>query len=113
MNKRNILFTLQTGLIILINGCTDTSLAQNKNGCIRLGDETGPLIIWPYGNKLVNLGHGKFKVTNRFTSQSTLIGEEISISGGLYEVKFAQVTPSIPHTCVNHGYWLSGPTNIN
>ncbi|MDQ8923786.1 hypothetical protein RFH61_18090 [Acinetobacter baumannii] len=67
----------------------------------------------PYGNKLVNLGHGKFKVTNRFTSQSTLIGEEISISGGLYEVKFAQVTPSIPHTCVNHGYWLSGPTNIN
>lgn len=30
MNKRNILFTLQTGLIILLNGCTDTSLAQNK-----------------------------------------------------------------------------------
>ncbi|KRI80186.1 hypothetical protein [Acinetobacter pittii] len=28
--KRNILFTLQTGLIILLNGCTDTSLAQNK-----------------------------------------------------------------------------------
>ncbi|MDC5358180.1 hypothetical protein NRA39_08295 [Acinetobacter baumannii] len=30
-------------------------LIADKNGCIRLGDETGPLIIWPYGSKLVNL----------------------------------------------------------
>lgn len=82
-------------------------LIADKNGCIRLGDETSPLIIWRYGSKLENLGNGKFKITNGFTNRSVLIGEKISISGGLYEVKSTQVTPSIPDVCVNHGYWIT------
>ncbi|EXR44314.1 hypothetical protein J655_0235 [Acinetobacter sp. 1294243] len=28
-------------------------LIADKNGCIRLGDEKGPLIIWPYGSKFI------------------------------------------------------------
>ncbi|MBJ9739710.1 hypothetical protein I5523_08655 [Acinetobacter oleivorans] len=84
-------------------------LIADKNGCIRLGDETGPLIIWRYGSKLENLGNSKFKITNSFTNQSVLIGEEISIGGGLYEIKSTQVTPSVPAACANHGYWLAGP----
>jgi len=84
-------------------------LIADKNGCIRLGDETGPLIIWRYGSKLENLGNGKFKITNGFSNRSALIGEEISIGGGSYEVKSTQVTPSVPEACANHGYWLAGP----
>lgn len=83
-------------------------LIADKNGCIRLGDETGPLIIWRYGSKLENLGNGKFKITNGFSNRSALIGEEISIGGGSYEVKSTQVTPSVPEACANHGYWLAG-----
>jgi len=52
--------------------------------------------------------NGKFKITSSFTSQSALIGEQISIDGGLYEVKYTQVTPSIPDACANPGYWLTG-----
>jgi len=87
-------------------------LYADKNGCIRLGDETGPLIIWRYGSKLENLGNGKFKITNGFTSRPTLIGEEISIGGGPYELKSTQVTPSIPEAYANHSYWLAGPIDV-
>jgi len=40
-------------------------LIVDKKGCIRLGDKIAPLIIWPYGSKLENLGNGKFKITIR------------------------------------------------
>ncbi|AQV16011.1 TPA: hypothetical protein N0X38_003392 [Acinetobacter baumannii] len=90
---------------------THGKLIADKNGCIRLGDETGPLIIWRYGSKLENLGNGKFKITNGFSNRSALIGEEISIGGGSYEVKSTQVTPSVPEACANHGYWLAGPVD--
>jgi hypothetical protein len=103
-----ILITNNTRSNILVMASAHGKLVADKNGCIRLGNEIGPLIIWRYGSKLENLGKGKFKITNGFTSRSALIGEEISIGGGLYEVKSTQVTPSIPDTCANHGYWLAG-----
>lgn len=84
-------------------------LILDKNGCIRLGDETAPLIIWPYGSKLENLVNGKFKITKGFTNQSVVIGEQISLDGGLYEVKSTQVIPSIPAACADYGYWLASP----
>ncbi|MCU4346168.1 hypothetical protein KTH05_00225 [Acinetobacter lactucae] len=91
---------------------THGKLIADKNRCIRLGDETGPLTIWRYGSKLVNLGYGKFKITNGFSNQSVLIGEEISIGGGLYEVKSTQVISSIPAACTDYGYWLAGPMEV-
>ncbi|ODL95801.1 hypothetical protein AXH21_09845 [Acinetobacter pittii] len=87
---------------------THGKLIADKNGCIRLGDETG---IWRYGSKLENLENGKFKITNGFSNRSALIGEEISIGGGSYEIKSTQVTPSVPEACANHGYWLAGPVD--
>ncbi|WP_335975757.1 hypothetical protein [Acinetobacter calcoaceticus] len=104
-----ILITSNTRNNISMMASAHGKLIVDKNGCIRLGGETGPLIIWRHGSKLENLGNGKFKITNGFTNQSALIGEEISIGGGLYEVKSTQVTSSIPDACVNHGYWLAGP----
>jgi len=107
-----ILITSNTRSNISMLASAQGKLIVDKNGCIRLGDETSPLIIWPYGSKLENLGNGKFKITNSFTSQSALIGEQISLGGGLYEVKSTQVIPSIPNACANHGYWLAGPMNV-
>ncbi|MFV5443112.1 hypothetical protein [Acinetobacter oleivorans] len=104
-----ILITSNTRSNISMMASTHGKLIADKNGCIRLGDETGPLIIWRYGSKLENLGNGKFKITNGFSNRSALIGEEISIGGGSYEVKSTQVTPSVPEACANHGYWLAGP----
>ncbi|MFJ1519451.1 hypothetical protein ACG59Z_06095 [Acinetobacter sp. ABJ_C1_1] len=88
-------------------------LIVDKNGCIRLEDQTAPLIIWPYGSKLENLENGKFKITNGFTNQSAVIGEQISLDGGLYEVKSTQVTPFIPKACADYGYWLAGAMEVN
>ncbi|WP_249882030.1 hypothetical protein [Acinetobacter calcoaceticus] len=107
-----ILTTSNTRSNISMMASAHGKLIADKNGCIRLSNETGPLIIWRYGSKLESLGNGKFKITNGFTNQSALIGEEISIGGGLYEVKSTQVTPSIPNACANHGYWLAGPMNV-
>jgi hypothetical protein len=107
-----ILITSNTRSNISMMASAHGKLIADKNGCIRLSNETGPLIIWRYGSKLESLGNGKFKITNGFTNQSALIGEEISIGGGLYEVKSTQVTPSIPNACENHGYWLAGPMNV-
>lgn len=104
-----ILIISNTRSNISMMASTHGKLIADKNGCIRLGDETGPLIIWRYGSKLENLGNGKFKITNGFSNRSALIGEEISIGGGLYEIKSTQVTPSVPAACANHGYWLAGP----
>ncbi|MFV5548136.1 MULTISPECIES: hypothetical protein [Acinetobacter] len=104
-----ILITSNTRSNVSMMASTHGKLIADKNGCIRLGDETGPLIIWRYGSKLENLGNGKFKITNGFSNRSALIGEEISIGGGSYEVKSTQVTPSVPEACTNHGYWLAGP----
>lgn len=106
-----ILITSNTRSNISMMASTHGKLIADKNGCIRLGDETGPLIIWRYGSKLENLGNGKFKITNGFSNRSALIGEEISIGGGSYEVKSTQVTPSVPEACANHGYWLAGPVD--
>ncbi|WP_337080126.1 hypothetical protein [Acinetobacter pittii] len=106
-----ILITSNTRSNISMMASTHGKLIADKNGCIRLGDETGPLIIWRYGSKLENLGNGKFKITNGFSNRSTLIGEEISIGGGSYEIKSTQVTPSVPEACANHGYWLAGPVD--
>lgn len=103
-----ILITSNTRSNISMMASAHGKLIADKNGCIRLSNETGPLIIWRYGSKLESLGNGKFKITNGFTNPSALIGEEISIGGGLYEVKSTQVTPSIPNACANHGYWLAG-----
>ncbi|MDC5071096.1 hypothetical protein [Acinetobacter baumannii] len=107
-----ILITSNTKSNISMMAAAHGKLIADKNGCIRLGDEMGPLIIWRYGSKLVNLGYGKFKITNGFSNQSVLIGEEISIGGGLYEVKSTQVTPSITDACANHGYWMAGTIDI-
>ncbi|MGB8807752.1 MAG: hypothetical protein WCD17_00045 [Acinetobacter calcoaceticus] len=75
-----------------------TSLAKR----IASGDlSPKDLILW---QQIRNLEIGKFKITNGFTSQSALIGEQISIDGGLYEVKYTQVTPSIPDGCAIPGY---------
>ncbi|MCU7696734.1 hypothetical protein OD757_05810 [Acinetobacter sp. AYS6] len=104
-----ILITSNTRSNISMMASTHGKLIADKNGCIRLGDEMGPLIIWRYGSKLENLGNGKFKITNGFSNRSVLIGEEISIGGGSYEVKSTRVTPSVPEACANHGYWLAGP----
>lgn len=106
-----ILITSNTRSNISMMASTHGKLIADKNGCIRLGDETGPLIIWRYGSKLENLGNGKFKITNGFSNRSALIGEEISIGGGSYEVKSTQVPPSVPEACANHGYWLAGPVD--
>ncbi|XZU31379.1 hypothetical protein ACT4ZA_12510 [Acinetobacter baumannii] len=106
-----ILITSNTRSNVSMMASAHGKLIADKNGCIRLGDETGPLIIWRYGSKLENLGNSKFKITNSFTNQSVLIGEEISIGGGLYEIKSTQVTPSVPAACANHGYWLAEPIN--
>lgn len=106
-----ILITSNTRSNISMMASTHGKLIADKNGCIRLGDETGPLIIWRYGSKLENLGNGKFKITNGFSNRSALIGEEISIGGGSYEIKSTQVTPSVPEACANHGYWLAGPVD--
>lgn len=106
-----ILITSNTRSNVSMMASAHGKLIADKNGCIRLGDETGPLIIWRYGSKLENLGNSKFKITNSFTNQSVLIGEEISIGGGLYEIKSTQVIPSVPAACANHGYWLAGPIN--
>lgn len=104
-----ILITSNTKSNISMMASAHGKLVADKNGCIRLGDEMGPLIIWRYGSKLENPSRGIFKITNSFSNRSVLIGEEISISGGPYEVKPTQVTPSIPDACANHGYWLAGP----
>jgi hypothetical protein len=104
-----ILITSNTRSNISMMASAHGKLYADKNGCIRLGDETGPLIIWRYGSKLENLGNGIFKITNSFSNRSVLIGEEISIGGGLLdEVKSTHVTPSIPDSCANHGFWIAG-----
>lgn len=106
-----ILITSNTRSNVSMMASAHGKLIADKNGCIRLGDEMGPLIIWRYGSKLEKLGNGKFKITNGFSNRSVLIGEEISIGGGSYEVKSTQVTPSVPEACANHGYWLAGPVD--
>ncbi len=107
-----VLITSNTRSNISMMASAQGKLIVDKSGCIRLGDETAPLIIWPYGSKLENLGNGKFKITNGFTNQSAVIGEQISLGGGLYEVKSTQVTPSISKACADYGYWLAGPMEV-
>ncbi|MCH7308770.1 hypothetical protein MMO38_11590 [Acinetobacter sp. NIPH 1852] len=85
-----------------------SSLYVDKNGCIRLGNDSGPLIIWHHDSKLENSFDGKITIIEGFTGKSIFIGDQITLSGGLHDLEPTNVTPIIPKTCSNHGYWISG-----
>ena len=78
-------------------------------GCIRLGSDTSPFIIWANSSELEYTNDGRISITNKFNNHKVFIGDEIILGGGRTTVIPKSVTSSIPEVCSTYGYWIASP----
>lgn len=81
---------------------------MDDKGCMRLGSDTAPLIIWHHQSRLEYVD-GQVRIFNGLDNTSASIGDEVRLDGGEYGSKPEFVTPKIPDVCAGHGYWIAGP----
>jgi hypothetical protein len=92
------------------------TLALDDQGCLRFGDENGPLIIWPYGGYSVDLNNDEVALINDETGDViAYVGAEVSFHGSDPEYPMDSVpdhllNEPLPEACADDGgYFITGP----
>jgi hypothetical protein len=74
-------------------------LHLDANGCLRAGDEAGPIIIWHHDTRIERAPDGRIRVNDPLTGNAVHIGDEIALSGGYRAGPAANVTEPVPQSC--------------
>lgn len=85
-------------------------LHLDAHGCLRGGDEAGPLIIWHHDTRIDRAADGRVRIVDTTTGNAGHVGDEIALSGGqTSEVLTASTVPQIPQVCrTPRGYFIAG-----
>jgi hypothetical protein len=93
-------------------------LEIDRNGCLRIGGEDGPFVIWHHGSRIERIGDGRIRITDGYSGRSAHVGEEVALSGGPgTRVPPAtggpletprNVTEPIPEACAAGEIWWAG-----
>lgn len=91
-------------------------LALDDRGCLRFGDEDGPVIIWPYEGYSVDLVDGEVALINEETGNVIAnVGDEVQFHGSdpaypLLEVPNHMLLKPLPDACADAGgYFITSP----
>jgi hypothetical protein len=74
-------------------------LHLDANGCLRAGDEVGPIIIWHHDTRIERAPDGRIRVNDPLTGNAVHIGDEIALSGGYRAGPATSVTEPVPQSC--------------
>ncbi|MEN5117572.1 hypothetical protein ABE488_09615 [Luteimonas sp. TWI662] len=83
-------------------------LHADPAGCLRIGDDSGPLIIWHHDSRLERGADGRVQVIDGFTGHAASIGENIALGGAGGPNAPARVIPEMPAACATGEYWMAG-----
>jgi hypothetical protein len=74
-------------------------LHLDANGCLRAGDEAGPIIIWHHDTRIERAPDGRIRVDDALTGNAVHVGDEIALSGGYRAGPATTVTEPVPQSC--------------
>jgi len=83
-------------------------LHADPAGCLRIGDDSGPLIVWHHDSRLEQGADGRGQVIDGFTGHAASIGDDIALGGSGGPDAPARVIPEIPAACATGDYWMAG-----
>lgn len=94
-------------------------LVTDKDGCLRIGGQNGPFIIWYHDTTLSFPGADQVLITDGYTGRTVRVGEQVAVAGsgearvppasGHQEELPGQVTDPIPDACASGEIWWAGP----
>lgn len=74
-------------------------LHLDANGCLRGGNDVGPIIVWHHDTRIERAPDGRIRITDTMTGNAVHVGEEISLSGGYRAGPVTNVTEPVPQAC--------------
>jgi len=94
-------------------------LHVDQHGCLRVGGDDGPFVIWHHDSRIERTIEGRVKITHGFTGNAAYIGDEIAMAGGqgnfvppasadYKPVTPTNVSPPIPKACASGEIWWAG-----
>ncbi|MDH6233239.1 hypothetical protein M2281_003850 [Mesorhizobium soli] len=93
-------------------------LAIDQNGCLRIGGEQGPFVIWHHDSRIERTGDGRIKITDGYSGNTAYVGDEIAMGGGqgnrvppatgARDKTPTNVTEPIPEACAAGEIWWAG-----
>lgn len=94
-------------------------LHLDRHGCIRIGGDDGPFVIWHHDSRIERTDDGQIKITDGFTGNSAYVGDEIAMGGGIGNlvppastdhkpVMPTNITEPIPEACASGEIWWAG-----
>jgi hypothetical protein len=98
------------------SGAPQGTLAMDEQGCLRFGDEDGPVIIWPHSGFYADVIDGEIALIDEETGDViAFVGDEVSFHGS--DPAFApdsvpdhMLDNPIPEACTDvGGYFITGP----
>jgi len=93
-------------------------LQIDRNGCLRIGGEDGPFVIWHHDSRIERTDDGRIKITDEYSGNTAYVGDEIAMGGssenrvppatsGSVEVP-TNVTEPVPEACASGEIWWAG-----
>jgi hypothetical protein len=93
-------------------------LEIDRNGCLRIGGEQGPFVIWHHDSRIERTGDGRIKITDGYSGNTAYVGDEIAMGGGQQNrvppatggraETPTNVTEPIPEACASGEIWWAG-----
>lgn len=83
-------------------------LLLDDRGCLRIGNDDGPLVIWHHDSTIEHAEDGRIRITDGFTGNMAHVGDEIALGGSGGPDAPGNVTPPIPDACAGAEYWMAG-----
>lgn len=83
------------------------TLHLDPRGCIRAGDDSGPLIVWHPDSRIEQTDDGRFRVTDGYTGHSAYLGAEVAMGGGVGSAMPTNLVEPVPEACRSEEYWVT------
>lgn len=93
-------------------------LEIDRYGCLRIGGEDGPFLIWHHDSRIERIADGRIMITDGYSGNSAYVGDEIALGGGLgtrvppatggLPETPTKVTDPVPDACASGEIWWAG-----
>lgn len=85
-------------------------LHLDANGCLRAGNEVGPIIIWHHDTRIERAPDGRIRIVDATSGVGVEVGDEIALSGGYRAGTVTNVTEPVPRACQPQSrFFVAGP----